>query len=142
MQSSHRDFDELFFFAGAYGAGHPAISQHAAHLKFAVRPHGAFWSVAVNPSVGTCVRELRKLFDRAFHKGAFSVALATADDKAGVVPFLRSRDPADRPRSTKKPKRKIPGPHPNLCRCSIPVPGKKRWKSFRPETFSKGNFDS
>ncbi|MGB2634781.1 MAG: hypothetical protein WAM58_12685 [Candidatus Acidiferrum sp.] len=82
----HRDFDELFFFAGASEQDIQRFRQHAAHLKCAVRPHGAFWSVAVNPSVGTCVRELRKLFDRAFHKGAFAVALATADDKAELFP--------------------------------------------------------
>jgi len=75
----HRDFDELFFFAGASEQDIQRFRQHAVHLKCAVRPHGAFWSVAVNPSVGTCIRELRKLFDRAFHKAAFTVGLATSD---------------------------------------------------------------
>ncbi len=83
----HRDFDELFFFAGASEYDIQRFRQHAIHLKCAVRPHGAFWSVAVNPSTGTCVRELRKLYDRAFHKAAFAVALATATDQAEVFPF-------------------------------------------------------
>jgi predicted mannosyl-3-phosphoglycerate phosphatase (HAD superfamily) len=82
----HRDFDELFFFAGASEQNIQRFRQHATHLKCAVRPYGAFWSVAVNPSVGTCVRELRKLFDRAFHKAAFAIGLSSAADQAELFP--------------------------------------------------------
>jgi mannosyl-3-phosphoglycerate phosphatase len=82
----HRDFDELFFFAGASEQDIQRFRQHAGHLKCAVRPHGAFWSVAVNPNLGACVRELRKLFDRSFHKAAFAVALATGADQAELFP--------------------------------------------------------
>jgi mannosyl-3-phosphoglycerate phosphatase len=81
-----RDFDELFFFAGASDEDIQRFQHHAAHLKFSVRPSGSLWSVAVNPSLATCVRELRKLYDRTFHKPAFSIALATASDRKALFP--------------------------------------------------------
>lgn len=73
-----RDFDELFFFAGASDADIERFRKEAALLKCSVRPHGSLWSTAVNASVATCVRELRKLYDRAFHKTAFTIGLATS----------------------------------------------------------------
>jgi predicted mannosyl-3-phosphoglycerate phosphatase (HAD superfamily) len=81
-----RDFDELFFFAGATDADIRRFCKGAAHLKFSVRPHGSLWSMAVNPSVATCVRELRKLYDRAFHKAAFAIALATYSEGTELFP--------------------------------------------------------
>jgi mannosyl-3-phosphoglycerate phosphatase len=81
-----RDFDELFFFAGASDQDIQRFRQRAGHLRFSVRPNGSFWSLAVNPSVATCVRELRKLYDRTFHKPVFSVAVATASDQKDLFP--------------------------------------------------------
>ncbi len=76
-----RDFDELFFFAGASDQDIQRFQKQAAHRKLAVRPYGGLWSLAVNASVAGCVRELRKLYDRSFHKPAFAVAIATASDR-------------------------------------------------------------
>jgi predicted mannosyl-3-phosphoglycerate phosphatase (HAD superfamily) len=81
-----RDFDEIFFFAGASEKDIERFQHHARHLKFSVRPHGSLWSIAVHPSVGACVRDLRKLYDRTFHKPAFSVAIATAADHGELFP--------------------------------------------------------
>jgi hypothetical protein len=81
-----RDFDELFFFAGASDKDIQRFLRQAAHLKFSVRPHGTLWSVAVQSSVASCVRELRKLYDRAFHRPAFLVGLATAPDSKELFP--------------------------------------------------------
>ena len=77
-----RDFDEIFFFAGASEIDIQRFQHQAAHLKFSVRPHGSLWSIAVNPSTATCLRELNKLFDRALHTHAFSIALATSAEGA------------------------------------------------------------
>lgn len=77
-----RDFDEIFFFAGASDTDIQRFQHQAAQLMFSVRPHGSLWSLAVNPSAATCIRELNKLFDRALHTHAFSVALATASEGA------------------------------------------------------------
>jgi mannosyl-3-phosphoglycerate phosphatase len=81
-----RDFDEIFFFAGASDADILRFQRKAAHQKFSVRPHGSLWSLAVNSSLAACVRELRKLFERSFRAHAFSVALATARESSGLFP--------------------------------------------------------
>jgi predicted mannosyl-3-phosphoglycerate phosphatase (HAD superfamily) len=81
-----RDFDELFFFAGTSDKDIERFRHQAAHLKYSVRPLGSLWSLAVNPSLSSCVRELRKLYDRAFHRPAFALALATASDSADLFP--------------------------------------------------------
>ena len=108
-----RDFDELFFFAGATEQDIERFRQHAANLKLAVRPSGSLWSLAVQPSLAACVRELRKLYDRTFHKPAFTVAVATKADQAELFPscdraiLLTGRDEkseAVRPKSGPPPK--------------------------------------
>jgi mannosyl-3-phosphoglycerate phosphatase len=81
-----RDFDELFFFAGASETDIQRFRRRAVHLKFIVRPHGSLWSMAVHPSLAACVRELRGLFDRTFHKPPFSIGMATATDHTELFP--------------------------------------------------------
>jgi predicted mannosyl-3-phosphoglycerate phosphatase (HAD superfamily) len=105
-----RDFDELFFFAGASDQDIQRFQRQATHMKISVRPQGSLWSAAVDASVAACVRELRKLYDRAFHKAAFTVALATASDQAQLFPhcnravLLTSRaDEPTAPHSSSRP---------------------------------------
>jgi mannosyl-3-phosphoglycerate phosphatase len=81
-----RDFDEVFFFAGASDADILRFKRKAAHLKFSVRSYGSLWSLALNSSLAACVRELRKLFDRSFHAHAFSIALATTQEGSELFP--------------------------------------------------------
>lgn len=77
-----RDFDELFFFAGASQQDIDRFRQEATTMKMSIRPRGSLWSLAVDANVATCVRELRNLYDRALHKTAFAVGIATAADDA------------------------------------------------------------
>ena len=81
-----RDFDELFFIAGATDAQILNFQRQASLLKYSVRPRGSLWSLAVNPSLATCVRELCKLFDRALRGHTFSVALANSLEAPGLFP--------------------------------------------------------
>lgn len=81
-----RDFDELFFFAGTSDEDIQRFRQQAVHFKYSLRPYGSLWSLAVNPSLSNCVRELRKLYDRALHRPVFSVGLATTSDRADLFP--------------------------------------------------------
>jgi mannosyl-3-phosphoglycerate phosphatase len=81
-----RDFDELFFFAGASEKDIQRFLRQAAHLKFLVRPRGSLWSLAVDASLTSCIRELRKLYDRAFHRPAFLVGMATAPQHKQLFP--------------------------------------------------------
>jgi mannosyl-3-phosphoglycerate phosphatase len=81
-----RDFDELFFFAGASEKDIHRFLAHASHAKVSVRPCGSLWSLAVDPSLGSCVRELRRLYERAFHRAAFFAGLSTVADSAALFP--------------------------------------------------------
>ena len=75
-----RDFDELFFFAGASESDIAKFQTAAVRKKLSLRPRGAFWSLAVGANLSTCIRELSKLYDRAMRAHAFNVAIATADE--------------------------------------------------------------
>jgi mannosyl-3-phosphoglycerate phosphatase len=81
-----RDFDELFFFAGASPQDVERFRQQALQMKASIRPRGAVWSLAVNANVATCVRELRKLYDRALHKTAQAVGIVTGPEDAELFP--------------------------------------------------------
>jgi len=83
---TQRDFDELFFFAGTSDQDILRFRQKAAQLQFSVRPHGSLWSLAVHASLASCVRELRKLYDRALHARAFSVGMTIAPDAQELFP--------------------------------------------------------
>jgi mannosyl-3-phosphoglycerate phosphatase len=107
-----RDFDELFFFAGASDADIQKFRQRAEHHKLAVRQAGPLCSLAVQANISTCVKELRTLYDRAMHAHVFTVAVATAGESldlgkaceraivltdrtsAAAVPTFANRPPA------------------------------------------------
>jgi predicted mannosyl-3-phosphoglycerate phosphatase (HAD superfamily) len=81
-----RDFDELFFFAGVSEKDIQHFKQQAADLKFSVRPHGSLWSLAVGSNLASCVRELRRLYDRTFHRSAFLIGVGTSLDAGELFP--------------------------------------------------------
>jgi predicted mannosyl-3-phosphoglycerate phosphatase (HAD superfamily) len=73
-----RDFDELFFFAGASDEDIRRFQKHALRQELTVRPRDILWSLAQGANLATCLRHLQKLYDRALHAHAFSIALGTA----------------------------------------------------------------
>ena len=81
-----RDFDELFFFAGASDADILRFQQEAAKQKAEVRPRETLWSLAVGANLGTCVRELSQLYQRSFRATPHSVAIATPDESVELFP--------------------------------------------------------
>lgn len=60
-----RDFDELFFFAGASESDIAKFRVEAEQRGLVVEPAGAFWSLSVGGNLAKCVRELGGLYDRA-----------------------------------------------------------------------------
>lgn len=82
-----RDFDELFFFAGASNEQITQFMAEGRKKRVKFRPHGALWSAAIGASAKRCVSELSKLYDRALRYHATSVAVATADLALGLFPF-------------------------------------------------------
>jgi predicted mannosyl-3-phosphoglycerate phosphatase (HAD superfamily) len=77
-----RDFDELFFFAGASDSDIARFREEAGRRKLQLRPRGVLWSLAAGASVPQCVREITKLFDRALHGHAPTIAVAPAEEAA------------------------------------------------------------
>jgi mannosyl-3-phosphoglycerate phosphatase len=74
-----RDFDEPFFFAGAGAVDIKRFQELARAKGCQLRQHGSLWSLAVGASIGRCVRELSKLYDRALHAHSRSIAMVVGD---------------------------------------------------------------
>lgn len=70
-----RDFDELFFFAGATEEEVQRVHELARGKGWQLRQRGALWSLAAGASVARCVRDLSKLYDRALHAHVRTIAL-------------------------------------------------------------------
>lgn len=95
-----RDFDELFFFAGASDADIRRSQEEASLQKARLRPRGALWSLAVGANTAACVRELSQLYQRSFHAPPLKIGIATAEEAKNLLPacdrclFLAARDAA------------------------------------------------
>ena len=81
-----RDFDELFFFAGASAAQIERFLADGRKQGIDLRPHQVLWSAAVGASVHRSIAALSKLYDRALRYHAPSVAVATEDLAASLFP--------------------------------------------------------
>jgi predicted mannosyl-3-phosphoglycerate phosphatase (HAD superfamily) len=87
-----RDFDELFFFAGATEADIAKFTAQAKTCGYTLQNLGAFWSFSVGADYAKCIRELGALYDRALRYHAFRVGVAvtpTADSTHTVNSDLR-----------------------------------------------------
>jgi mannosyl-3-phosphoglycerate phosphatase len=102
-----RDFDELFFFAGASETDIQRFQQAATKQKVQVRPRGALWSLAVGANLSSCIRDLSQLYQRTFRANPLNIAIATPDEAAELFPacdrclFLAGRESAAAEPSTK-----------------------------------------
>jgi mannosyl-3-phosphoglycerate phosphatase len=82
-----RDFDELFFFAGApEGQIHRFLAE-GRKRRMEFRQHGVLWSAAIGASIQRCITALTKLYDRALRYHAHSVGIATAEHASSLFPF-------------------------------------------------------
>ena len=82
-----RDFDELFFFAGASEAQVERLLADGRKRRMEFRRHGVLWSAAIGASMQRCIGALTKLYDRALRYHAHSVAIATVDLAPSLFPF-------------------------------------------------------
>ena len=82
-----RDFDELFFFAGASDPQVERFLAEGRKRRMEFRQHGVLWSAAIGASIQRCVSALGKLYDRALRYHAHSVAIATPDVAPSLFPF-------------------------------------------------------
>jgi hypothetical protein len=76
----HRDFDELFFFAGAAEADVRRFTAESAHRHWQLRQREVLWSLAVGANLKQCVRDLSKLYTRALRSQPKMVGIACEDN--------------------------------------------------------------
>jgi predicted mannosyl-3-phosphoglycerate phosphatase (HAD superfamily) len=71
-----RDFDELFFFAGASEKDIQRFVQAGREKKYELRQQGVMWSLAMGASLKRCIQSLSKLYDRAlrYHPTIMGIA--------------------------------------------------------------------
>jgi predicted mannosyl-3-phosphoglycerate phosphatase (HAD superfamily) len=81
-----RDFDELFFFAGASDADIKKFQTEAASKNLGVRARGNLWSLAAGASLATCIRQLTALYERAMRAHPLSIGMATSEEAAELFP--------------------------------------------------------
>jgi len=74
-----RDFDELFFFAGASEADMARFRAEAKARGLVLRNVGQFWSLSCGGNLGQCVRELGALYDRALRSHALRIGIRVGE---------------------------------------------------------------
>jgi len=79
-----RDFEELFFFAGATANDHLQFQSLAQQRKLSLREHGVFWSIAVGADLRRCIREVGDLYDRSVHAHLNRFAIATSSESVDI----------------------------------------------------------
>jgi predicted mannosyl-3-phosphoglycerate phosphatase (HAD superfamily) len=82
-----RDFDDIFFFAGASEKEIERFLVEGRLRKLAFRQHGVLWSAAIGPSIQRCIRDLAKLYDRSLRYHAHVLGIATAELAPAFFPF-------------------------------------------------------
>jgi predicted mannosyl-3-phosphoglycerate phosphatase (HAD superfamily) len=70
-----RDFDELFFFAGANDEDITRFAEEAKARGLALQRNGAFWSLSCGGDLTKCIRELGGMYDRALRYHALRVGV-------------------------------------------------------------------
>jgi predicted mannosyl-3-phosphoglycerate phosphatase (HAD superfamily) len=75
-----RDFDELFFFAGASEKDIQRFVQTGREKKYELRQHGVMWSLAIGASLKGCIQSLAKLYDRALRYHPTIVGIAKPEE--------------------------------------------------------------
>ncbi|GAC1616591.1 MAG: hypothetical protein PVS2B2_10720 [Candidatus Acidiferrum sp.] len=86
-----RDFDELFFFAGASDDSVQSFLREGRARNLLLRQNGVLWSLSIGASTQQCIRELTKLYDRSLHYHAETLAIATPDLAEDLFPHCERR---------------------------------------------------
>jgi predicted mannosyl-3-phosphoglycerate phosphatase (HAD superfamily) len=75
-----RDFDELFFFAGASEKDIQRFVQAGREKKYELRQQGVMWSLAIGASLKRCIQSLSKLYDRALRYHPTIMGIAKSEE--------------------------------------------------------------
>ena len=85
-QMRRRDFDELFFFAGATDEDELKFQKEAAARGLQLRQDGVLWVLSIKADLRRCIQEITKLYDRALKYHAHTLGIATAKYAASLFP--------------------------------------------------------
>jgi predicted mannosyl-3-phosphoglycerate phosphatase (HAD superfamily) len=80
-----RDFDELFFFAGAAEDDIRRFVAESANRNWQLRQRGVLWSLALGADLKQCVRSLSKLYARALRSQPKIVGVAREHDDPDLL---------------------------------------------------------
>jgi hypothetical protein len=80
-----RDFDELFFFAGASQADEQRFVAETARRNAVLRQQGVLWSLAVGANLSQCIRDLSKLYERALRSHPAIIGIARPAEAEGFL---------------------------------------------------------
>ena len=89
-----RDFDELFFFAGASETDIERFRTEANRRGLALQNAGQFWSLSCGANLAKCVRELGGLYDRALRSHALRTGLRVLPSDENKQPLEQDAWPA------------------------------------------------
>jgi len=81
----HRDFDEIFFFAGATEDEMDRFKTETAARSWQLRPRGVLWSLALGANIKQCVREVSKLYTRALRSQPKIIGISRADEASELL---------------------------------------------------------
>ena len=84
-QMRMRDFDELFFFAGATESDISRFVEEAKLRGVALQNLGSFWSLSLGADFAKAIRELGGLYDRALRYHASRVAVAVTSNSSALA---------------------------------------------------------
>jgi hypothetical protein len=76
----------VFFFAGAGDAEIQRFISLGSERELAIRPHGNLWSLAAGADTQQCIRQLAGFYDRALHKKAYRLGIASSKDASSFSP--------------------------------------------------------
>lgn len=80
----HRDFDELFFFAGVSNQDVERFLVAGTKRSVQVRRRHALLSLAIGASTRKCIQELSNLYDRALRSHAQCIGVSMVEDQKGI----------------------------------------------------------
>jgi len=88
-----RDFDELFFFAGAPESDISKFAGEAKLRELTLQNLGSFWSLSCGANIAKGIRELGALYDRAlrYHAPRVAVAVTASTEPAAIDSDSRLR---------------------------------------------------
>jgi hypothetical protein len=81
----HRDFDEIFFLAGASENEVSRFKTEAAARSWELRERGILWSLALGASLKQCVRDVSKLYTRALRSQPKIIGIGRDDGASELL---------------------------------------------------------